>query len=90
MGRGTSPLRYPFERIGGEAKDQVAVDPITGHIRDDTASVHCERIMDERRKAVGHHVRGFSVRKRRGRGRRWGSERVSANTVRYMLNGRER
>ena len=50
-------LRHTFETIGGEAKDQVAVDHIMGHIRDDMASVYRERISDERLKAVSDHVR---------------------------------
>jgi integrase len=50
-------LRHTFETIGGEAKDQVAVDAIMGHIRDDMASVYRERISDDRLKAVSDHVR---------------------------------
>jgi len=50
-------LRHTFETIGGEAKDQVAVDYIMGHARDDMASVYRERISDERLKAITDHVR---------------------------------
>jgi integrase len=50
-------LRHTFETIGGEARDQVAVDHIMGHTRDDMASVYRERISDERLKAVSDHVR---------------------------------
>jgi integrase len=50
-------LRHTFETIGGEAKDQVAVDYIMGHARDDMASVYRERIGDERLRAVADHVR---------------------------------
>lgn len=50
-------LRHTFETIGGEAKDQVAVDHIMGHARDDMASVYRERISDERLRAVSDHVR---------------------------------
>ncbi|HEV3438426.1 MAG TPA: tyrosine-type recombinase/integrase [Gemmata sp.] len=50
-------LRHTFETIGGEAKDQVAVDALMGHVRDDMASVYRERISDERLKAVSDHVR---------------------------------
>jgi integrase len=50
-------LRHTFETIGGEAKDQVAVDHIMGHARDDMASAYRERISDERLKAVSNHVR---------------------------------
>jgi integrase len=50
-------LRHTFETVGGEAKDQVAVDHIMGHARDDMASVYRERISDERLRAVTDHVR---------------------------------
>jgi integrase len=50
-------LRHTFETIGGEAKDQVAVDHIMGHTRDDMASVYRERISDARLTAVSDHVR---------------------------------
>lgn len=52
-------LRHTFETIGGEAKDQVAVDHIMGHARDDMASVYRERISDARLKAVTDHVRDW-------------------------------
>jgi integrase len=52
-------LRHTFETIGGEAKDQVAVDHIMGHARDDMASVYRERISDERLKAISDHVHGW-------------------------------
>jgi integrase len=52
-------LRHTFETIGGEARDQVAVDYIMGHARDDMASVYRERISDERLRAVTDHVRGW-------------------------------
>lgn len=60
-------LRHTFETIGGEAKDQVAVDHIMGHARDDMASVYRERISDERLKAVSDHVRKwvFDVKKQK-------------------------
>jgi integrase len=50
-------LRHTLETIGGEAKDQVALDHIMGHARDDMASVYRERISDERLRAVTDHVR---------------------------------
>jgi integrase len=50
-------LRHTFATIGGEAKDQVALDHIMGHSRDDMASVYRERISDMRLKAVTDHVR---------------------------------
>ena len=51
-GRGFYTLRHVFETIAGESRDQVAVDHIMGHARDDMASVYRERISDERLKAV--------------------------------------
>ena len=54
-------LRHTFETIGGEAKDQVAVDYIMGHSRDDMASVYRERISDARLKAVSDHVRAWAL-----------------------------
>jgi integrase len=49
-------LRHTFETIGGECRDQVAVDHIMGHARDDMASVYRERISDERLVAVTTYV----------------------------------
>jgi integrase len=50
-------LRQTFETIGGESRDQVAVDHIMGHAGDDLASAYRERISDERLKVVSDHVR---------------------------------
>jgi integrase len=50
-------LRHTLETVGGEAKDQVAVDAIMGHARDDMAAAYRERISDERLRAVTDHVR---------------------------------
>ncbi|MFH1267774.1 MAG: tyrosine-type recombinase/integrase [Planctomycetota bacterium] len=50
-------LRHTFETIAGDSQDQVAVDHIMGHSRDDMASVYRERISDERLRAVVDHVR---------------------------------
>jgi integrase len=52
-------LRHTFETVGGEARDQVAVDHIMGHARDDMASAYRERISDGRLRAVTDHVRGW-------------------------------
>lgn len=52
-------LRHTFETIGGESRDQVAVDALMGHSRDDMASVYRERISDERLVAVTELVRGW-------------------------------
>src|SRR5262249_48268424 len=49
-------LRHTFETVGGETKDQVAVDYLMGHSRDDRTSVYRERISDERLKAVVGHI----------------------------------
>ena len=50
-------LRHTFETIGGDSRDQVAVDHIMGHSRGDMGSVYRERISDERLKAVTDCVR---------------------------------
>lgn len=52
-------LRHTFETIGGEAKDQVAVNHIMGHAPagSDMAAVYRERVTDDRLKAVTEHVR---------------------------------
>ncbi len=50
-------LRHTFETIAGESKDQVAVDHVMGHSREDMASLYRERISDERLEAVAQHVR---------------------------------
>jgi integrase len=58
-GRGFYTLRHVFETVGGEAKDQVAVDHIMGNARDDMASVYRETISDARLKAVADHVQAW-------------------------------
>lgn len=52
-------LRRTFETIGGDSRDQVAVDYIMGHAptSDDMAAVYRQRIDDERLKSVTEHVR---------------------------------
>jgi integrase len=52
-------LRHTFETMGGEAKDQVAVDYIMGHARDDMASVYRERISDDRLRAVTDYIHAW-------------------------------
>ncbi|MGA2618245.1 MAG: hypothetical protein ABSF26_11585 [Thermoguttaceae bacterium] len=59
-------LRHTFETIGGESCDQVAVDAIKGHSRDDMASVYRERISDDRLRAVVEHVRRWLVQQSKG------------------------
>ena len=56
-GLGFYALRHTFETIGGDSRDQVAVDHIMGHSRNDMASVYRERIDDARLVAVVQHVR---------------------------------
>ena len=56
-GLGFYALRHTFETIAGESRDQVVVDHIMGHSRDDMASVYRERISDERLRDVVGHVR---------------------------------
>lgn len=58
-------LRHTFETIAGGSRDQVAVDFIMGHARDDMASAYRERIEDDRLKAVTAHVRTWLFGKRR-------------------------
>ena len=52
-------LRHTCETIGGESRDQAAVDHIMGHARDDMASVYRERISDDRLRAVTECVRAW-------------------------------
>jgi integrase len=56
-GLGFYGIRHSLATIGGDSRDQVAVDHIMGHARDDMASVYRERIDDDRLKAVTDHVR---------------------------------
>ena len=49
-------LRHGLETIGGEAGDQVAVDHIMGHARDDMASAYRERVTDDRLKRIADYV----------------------------------
>jgi len=58
-GLGFYAIRHTFETIGGDSRDQVAVDHIMGHSRNDMASVYRERIDDARLVAVVQHVRGW-------------------------------
>jgi integrase len=57
--RGFYCLRRGFETIGGDSLDQVAVDSIMGHARDDMASVYRQRINDDRLMKVVNVVRAW-------------------------------
>jgi len=50
-------LRHTFETIGGESRDQVAVNAIMGHVDESMSAVYREAISDERLTAVSDHVR---------------------------------
>jgi integrase len=65
-------LRHTFETIGGEARDQVAVDAIMGHAPhgNDMSAVYREGISDERLKRVTAHVRKWMFAKVKGRGKK--------------------
>jgi integrase len=58
-GLGFYALRHTFETVGGEAKDQVAVNAIMGHIDNTMAAAYRERISDDRLRAVTEHVRAW-------------------------------
>jgi len=66
-GRNFYALRHVAETIGGESRDQVAVNAIMGHVDATMAGHYRERISDERLRAVTEHVRQwlFGVTKRR-------------------------
>ncbi len=55
--RGFYCLRRGFETQGGDSFDQVAVDVIMGHARDDMASLYRQRISDERLRKVTDCIR---------------------------------
>ncbi len=52
-------LRHGFETIAGGSRDQVAVDAIMGHARDDMASLYRERIDDARLLEVSNYVHNW-------------------------------
>ena len=58
-GVGFYTLRHVFETVAGDAKDQVAVDLIMGHLDPSMAANYRERIEDARLRAVVDHVRAW-------------------------------
>jgi integrase len=56
-GLGIYTLRHVFETVGGESKDQVAVNHVMGHSDGTMASVYREGISDDRLRDVANHVR---------------------------------
>lgn len=52
-------LRHTFETIGGNAKDQIAVNAIMGHVDDSMAATYREEIDPSRLLAVTNHVRDW-------------------------------
>ena len=52
-------LRHTFETIGGESRDQVAVNSIMGHVDSSMAGLSRERISDEHLTAVVTTVRAW-------------------------------
>lgn len=58
-GLGFYALRHTFETIGGESRDQVAVNHIMGHADSSMAGVYRERISDERLQNVVDHVHAW-------------------------------
>jgi integrase len=57
--RGFYTLRHNFETIGGDSRDQIAVNAIMGHADQSMAAHYRERIDDARLKAVTDHVRAW-------------------------------
>jgi integrase len=58
-GRGFYALRHVAETIGGGVKDQVALDLLMGHVRDDMSSHYREAIADSRLEAIAEHIRAW-------------------------------
>jgi integrase len=56
-GLGFYTLRHVFATVGSEAKDQIAVNALMGHVDETMAAVYRERIDDDRLRVVTEHVR---------------------------------
>lgn len=52
-------LRHTFETVGGESRDQIAVDMLMGHADESMSDHYREGISDERRLAVTNHIRNW-------------------------------
>ncbi len=52
-------MRPGLETVGGGAKDQIALDFLMGHARDDMATAYRERIDDARLRVVTDHVHAW-------------------------------
>ena len=65
--RGFYSFRRGFETIGGDSRDQVAVDHVMGHApaSSDMSAVYRQRIEDDRLKAVADHVRRWLFPRKR-------------------------
>jgi integrase len=62
-GRSFYCIRHCFETVGGDSRDQVAVDHIMGHADPSMGAVYREKISDERLKGVTDHVRAWLLAK---------------------------
>lgn len=58
-GRTFYALRHTFETVAGESRDQVAVDYVMGHLREDMATNYRWKIGDERLEAIAETVRNW-------------------------------
>lgn len=58
-GRGFYGLRRTCETIGSEAKDQIALDHIMGHIDSSMGGVYRQRVGDDRLEAVAEVIRDW-------------------------------
>ncbi len=62
-GLGFYCLRRGFETIGGDSRDQIAVDYVMGHSDPSMGAVYRQRIEDARLEAVAAHVRRWLFRR---------------------------